>query len=188
MRGRRLCSARSDTVRGNWARDASIKLRRIVPFSAEPRSCRLVRVSSRGIRSTDQGAEQCNKHFSPWILRGRSVLCQIPASSGLNSARPDKFAQGASLLLADWVRFIPGRRLGDGEVAVAGFLLPSGREMVSVPKIRKRLIRKGDLPCGEVTGSCRRVHPGGGPPLPQTLRAERIAQGNAPQSLLRKAQ
>jgi hypothetical protein len=96
QRGRRLCSARSDTVRGNWAHDASIKLRRIAQFSAEPRTCRLVRVSSGGIRSTEEGAEQCNKHFSPWLLLGRSVSCQIPASSGLNSARPDKFAQRVS--------------------------------------------------------------------------------------------
>ncbi len=46
----------------------------------------------------------------------------------------------------------------------------------------------GDLACGEVTGACRRIDPGGGPPLPQTMRAKRSSQGNASQSLLREAQ
>jgi hypothetical protein len=40
-------------------------------------------------------------------------------------------------------------------LAVAEYFMPSGREMVSIPKIKERLKRKGDLPCGEVTGSCR---------------------------------
>jgi hypothetical protein len=46
---------------------------------------------------------------------------------------------------------------------------------------------KRERDCGEVTGSCWRVHSGSGPPFPQTMRAKWVTQGNAAESLLREA-
>ena len=48
--------------------------------------------------------------------------------------------------------------------------------------------RFGGCPCGEVTGSVGRVDSGSRAAIPQALRAKRLAQGNATQGLLRKAQ
>src|SRR5262249_45514204 len=64
---------------------------------------------------------------------------------------------------------------GDGE----GFEVPSDEYLIR---------QRGDLACGEVTGACRRGDPGGGPPLPQAVRAERAPQGDEAQGLLREAQ
>src|SRR5262249_20193093 len=55
-----------------------------------------------------------------------------------------------------------------------------GSEGVPSPVV----LEAGDVACGEVTGSCWRVDPGGGPPLPQAVRAEWAPQRDATQSVL----
>ncbi len=56
--------------------------------------------------------------FSPWLRCVRSVSCQVPASSGLDSARPDEFALGRHLCESGAIH--SGAASGDGKVAMAG--------------------------------------------------------------------